>query len=92
MHALDWDDANRNHIAKHGVTPAEFEEALVSSLDLDYREEEDEMRFSSIGETARGRILLLVVTERGGKVRPVTAFEPGRFLRNLYLRSREHHG
>ncbi len=93
MPDMAWDDDNRGHIARHGITPAEFEEAFASaSFDLDYREVDGEIRFSSIGETARGRILIVVVMERDRQVRPVTAFEPGKQLLNLYLQSREPHG
>jgi uncharacterized DUF497 family protein len=89
MLALDWDDANRDHVARHGITMAEFEEVLLRDpFDLGYREEQGEMRFSFLGETARGRILLVVVTERGDLLRPVTAFEPGTTLRKHYLQSR----
>ena len=28
---FDWDDANTGHIARHGVTPQEVEQALANS-------------------------------------------------------------
>jgi uncharacterized DUF497 family protein len=89
MSLFQWDEANVEHIARHGVTPAECEEVLAGAyFDLGADEENGEIRFSYLGETARGRILLVVVTERGEALRPVTAFEPGTYLRKLYLQSR----
>ncbi len=89
---LQWDDANRSHIARHGITPAEVEEVLARDpFDAGYSEEQGEVRFSYVGDTVRGRILLVIVTERNERLRPVTAFEPGAFLRKQYLQSRHRH-
>lgn len=44
-----------------------------------------EERWAYLGETDEGRILQVVITVRGERIRVVTAFEPVRRLRLLYL-------
>jgi uncharacterized DUF497 family protein len=58
---FDWDEANIAHIAKHGVTPEEAEEAVTSSpIDLQYQVRNGELRVVQIGETLRGKLLMVV--------------------------------
>ncbi len=45
-------------------------------------------RFVEIGHTNGLRILLVVWTPRGNRIRPVTAFPPDRRTRDVYLRER----
>jgi uncharacterized DUF497 family protein len=72
---FDWDDGNTTHLAAHGVTPAEVEQAMNNDpLDLDYAAIDDEERYRSVGLTNEGRFLLVVWTVRRGKLRAVTAF------------------
>ncbi len=92
MLPLQWDHANLAHIARHGITPAEVEEVLSRELfDLGHNEEGGEIRFSYVGITLHGRILLVIVTERMNQLRPVTAYEPGASLRRQFLQSRRQH-
>ena len=89
---MQWDEANRSHIARHGISPEEVEGVFAREpFDLGYSDEQGEPRFSYIGSTARGRILLIIVTERGDQIRPVTAFEPSASLRKQFLQSRYSH-
>ncbi len=84
---FDWDDANIAHIARHGITPAEAEEVLAgASIVQESGERGGEERQVELGETARGRLLLVGWTWRRGKVRVVTAFPATRKLRELYRR------
>jgi uncharacterized protein len=85
--AFDWDEHNINHIAQHDVTPAEAEQVLLNGpIDLDFQvEQEDEERWPYIGETNAGRILRVIVTLRGEKLRVVTAFEPSKQNKQAYL-------
>jgi uncharacterized DUF497 family protein len=88
--AFEWDDANLRHIAVHGVLPQEAEEVVLSSpLDLDYSDSEGEGRFRQVGETRKGRILVVVTTERGARIRVVTAYPGSAFLKETYLRYKE---
>jgi uncharacterized protein len=63
MGDFDWDDGNRDHIARHGVTPDEAEQVYWNDpLDEDYYEVEGEDRFVYIGHTNQMRVLRLVIT------------------------------
>ena len=83
---FDWDDANILHLAEHDVAPEEAEEVLLGDpLDVGFDVVNDEERWSYLGETNEGRILRVVITMRGERVRVLTAFEPSRFQKNFYL-------
>ena len=88
--AFDWDSANIDHIARHRVTAVEAEEALNDShiLWLGVGIERGEWRFEFVGQTAAGRILYVVVTRRGGRIRVVTAYRADRRERDDYLARR----
>ena len=89
MDGVQWDDANRTHVGRHGTTPEEVNEALtLDPADLGHSYEQGESRYSYVGSTVGGRILVVVVTERGNLLRPVTAFEAGAYLRKQFLQSR----
>jgi uncharacterized DUF497 family protein len=88
MSGFDWDDANRAHIARHGVSVAEAEEAACGeTLDLASYSVDGELRFEDIGATLSGRVLKLITTDRNGLVRVVTAFDAPIALKKLYLAS-----
>ena len=75
MLLFDWDEDNVRHIRRHRVTPGEVEEVLGNDpLDFDY-EAQFEPRFKSLGITRQGRILVVVWTLRGDRIRAVTAFD-----------------
>ena len=83
-----WDFENIRHIARHGVTPEEAEEAL-SGPTLEIPTEDDTAeRLSEIGMTKNGRILLIVTTLRDQRLRIVTAFEPNVRIKKYYLVAR----
>lgn len=74
---FDWDDANILHLPEHDVTPEEAEEVILGeTLDLGYGSEQSEDRWTYIGETSSGRVLQVVITMRGERIRVVTAFKP----------------
>jgi hypothetical protein len=85
---FEWDDANIGHIAEHDVTPEEAEQVVLGDpLELDFeRTETGEDRWSYIGETLLGRVLQVVFTMRGEKIRVVTAFKPTSRDELTYLR------
>src|SRR3954467_231457 len=74
--AFDWDEGNVNHIARHGVTTGEAEEAILdpSAVMLEIQDEEEE-RVKAVGRTNRRRILVVVFTFRGDAIRPITAYD-----------------
>ena len=82
---FDWDDANRKHVAEHGVTPSEAEEVIANNpLDLELQYRNDEERILQLGETNALRILVVVTTWRGTRIRVVTAFPATPQLRKFY--------
>jgi uncharacterized protein len=86
MLRFDWDDANREHLAKHSVTPREAEEALnADTLELAAYEVAGEERLEELGMTDSGRILFLVTAVRGERLRVVTAFDATRSQRLDFL-------
>jgi hypothetical protein len=98
-HALlfDWDESNRGHLAQHNVQQEEVEQAILGDpLDIEMQVVEQsngEERLLQIGETAKGRILQLLTTWRGGKVRVISAWDAPKQLKTYYLAEmRRRHG
>jgi uncharacterized DUF497 family protein len=87
---FDWDDANIGHIARHAVRPAEAEQVVCGAfLPLHTEEHGAEVRYTELGETAAGRILVVVWTWRRGKVRVVTAFPPNKRWKALWRKRKK---
>ena len=84
---FDWDSANIRHIADHDVSPEEAEEVILGDpLEMDFeRSADDEDRWTYIGETKQGQVFQVVITLRGDKIRVVTAHEPTKRDKLLYL-------
>ncbi len=71
---FDWDDDNIEHIARHGLEPFEAEEALDDPHSFTYGvESKYEPRFVAVGSTQDGRVIAVVYTPRGRRLRVVTA-------------------
>jgi len=88
--SFEWDAENLLHIAEHDVTSVEAEQVIDNSpLYLDYSIEGGEIRHREVGETATGRILLVVSTVRNDLTRVITAYPPSRSLRTTYLAYKE---
>ena len=72
---FDWDEFNEDHLAEHGVSPEEAEEALEDP----HRQRgpsyntPTEKRRSYYGATVDGRILFVVVTQRDERLRVLSA-------------------
>jgi uncharacterized protein len=83
--AFDWDDANRDHIAHHQISPDEAEQVIDNDpLDLDAQTFDGEQRIPSIGRTDQGRFLVVITTLRRSRIRVVTAFPAPKNLIDLY--------
>lgn len=70
---LEWDDWNRDHIAKHGVVQREVEEVFDGDVAV---RETYKGRFQVVGSTRSGRILSIVagpVPNRPGVYYPFSA-------------------
>jgi uncharacterized DUF497 family protein len=87
---FDWDSANLDHIAEHDVTPEEAEEVVLGDpLEMGCETSATgEDRWTYVGGTSRGKILQVVITLRGEKIRVVTAFEPTKRDKLLYLETK----
>ena len=86
---FDWDRHNLKKIKAHGLEPAEVEHALTSSPILVYEQDADgEARWVYYGETPRLRLLAVVVTERQGRIRVITAYELDAGQKRDYLERR----
>ena len=87
---FEWDDAKAaRNLAKHGVS---FEEALsvfgdelaLSFADTDHSDDEDRSR--TYGRSNKGRLLVVVHTERRNSVRIVSARKATRHEKTIYDR------
>ena len=89
---FDWDEQNIGHLARHQISPAEAEQVVINRpVDLASELRNGEERVPHIGETNAGRILVLVTTMRGKKVRVVTAWPANKNYRQ-YFRSLKRNG
>jgi uncharacterized DUF497 family protein len=85
---FEWDEAkSRRNLKKHGVSFEEastiFGDPLARTIhDAVHSEQED--RFVNLGESQRGRLLVVVFTDRGDKIRIVSARAASRRERRDY--------
>ena len=81
-----WDNGNIEHIARHEVTPQEAEQVIENDpLDAGVVFRNGETRTVHLGETDANRVLVVVVTERNGLYRVVTARPADRKERAFYV-------
>jgi uncharacterized DUF497 family protein len=84
----EWDENKAvKNLAKHGVSFAEaktiFDDPLyVDFYDLDHSE--DEERYLIVGESNRGRLLIVSYTERRESIRIISAREVTKSERETY--------
>jgi uncharacterized DUF497 family protein len=85
---FDWDKGNLSKSRfKHGVAPAEAEEAFFNTPLLLYGDPKHsglEERFQMLGRTAAGRRLFVAFTVRGRLVRIISARAQSRQERRIY--------
>jgi uncharacterized DUF497 family protein len=84
---FDWDEHNKSHLAKHGISPSDAEDVFSGDHVLsEYQSEEDEERWVAVGATRTGRILQIVFAIRDEAVRPITGWAADKETEVLYLR------
>jgi uncharacterized DUF497 family protein len=82
---FEWDLHNIGHIALHGVTPLEVEQAAGRRhVIIAAAPKKNENRWKLFGSTAAGRYLVVVFTIRRDKMRTVTAYPMNRAERRIY--------
>ncbi len=85
---FDWDDANRAHLARHDILPYEAEQVLLNNpLDIEHQTVDGEDRFTQVGATNRGRILVIVTTWRNSAVRVITGWDAPAAAKQEYLQN-----
>ena len=73
---FEWDRKNLRKIRAHRIRRDEAEQALINRPIPVYEQNvEGEARFVYYGETDGGRLLAVIVTERGERLRVVTAYD-----------------
>ena len=88
---FDWDRNNLGKIRAHRIKREETEQALLNDPIPIYEQDvEGERRFVYYGETNAGRLLAVIVTERGERIRVVTAYDLDAGQRRDYLNRRAH--
>jgi len=86
---FEWDRNNLRKIRAHRITKEEAEQALSNDLiSVHEQDVEGERRFVYYGETDAGRLLAVIVTERGDNIRVVTAYDLDAGQRRDYLERR----
>ena len=73
---FDWDTSNLRKIRAHRIKPEEVEQSLANSPIPVYEQDmQGELRYVYYGETDSGRLVAIVVAERGEKIRVVTGYD-----------------
>ena len=73
---FDWDENNLRKVRSHRIKRGEVEQALSSNSILIYEQSVGaESRYVYYGETASGRLLVVVLTERSDRIRLITAYD-----------------
>jgi uncharacterized DUF497 family protein len=86
---FEWDRGNLRKIRAHRISREEAEQTLVNDAIPIYEQDmEGEPRFVYYGETDEGRLLAVVVTERNGNIRVVTAYDLDAGQKRDYLMRR----
>ncbi|MEX2264222.1 MAG: BrnT family toxin [Bryobacteraceae bacterium] len=81
---FDWDAGNTQHLALHGVSPAEAEEVIRNNpIQLAVQIRSGEERILCAGKTESGRALQIVYTVRRGRIRVVTGHTADKKVRRI---------
>jgi len=86
---FDWDQNNVKKIRAHRIRMEEVEQALAREPILIYEQDAGgEARYVYYGETEGNRLLAIVLTERGDKIRVITAYDLDSGQKRDYLERR----
>ena len=84
-----WDEANARHLARHRISPSEFEQAMMyHPLIFDFSDESGEDRWFALGATEGLRVLVLLFTYRQKRIRPITGWDADKKMRKLYFQKK----
>ena len=86
--SFDWDTHNvQKNWDKHRVSFTECEEVFFDPLikiTTDEHHSSSELRYFALGKTKMGRLLFVVFTERGEKIRVISARDINKKERRIY--------
>jgi len=82
---FEWDDGNLDHIAEHGVTDWEAEEACQDRRRIPFPAYGG--RTGTVGRTDDGRLLVVIYEQLGSVRRVVTAYDAGAREERSYRRA-----
>ena len=86
---FEWDRNNLRKIQAHAIGRDEVEQVIQNDPIAIYEQNlPDELRFLYYGETNRGRMLAVVLTELVDAIRVVTAYDLDAGQKQDYLRRR----
>jgi uncharacterized DUF497 family protein len=86
---FDWDASNLRYLARHRISRSDFEQAMTNDpMFVDFSDESGEERWYALGGTDRLRVLFLVFTYRGERVRPITGWDASKKLREDYFHNK----
>jgi uncharacterized DUF497 family protein len=80
---FDWDEDNEEKVLLHSVRPEEVEQCFFNRH-LRKRKPKSVDRWYLFGRTDGGRALFVVYQDRGGLVRPITAYDLPPAFRRKY--------
>ncbi|MBI3333158.1 MAG: BrnT family toxin [Candidatus Omnitrophica bacterium] len=89
VEGFDWDRGNaQKNWQRHGVVFTECEEVFFSGPVLfpDPGHSSVEPRYFALGQTVQGRLLAVVFTMRGGRIRVISARDMSRKERRTYAK------
>jgi hypothetical protein len=85
---FEWDQQKaKSNLSKHNISFEEAKTVFEDPLYLDFYDpdhSESEHRYIIIGKSSKGRILLISYTERGEKIRIISAREATKQELNAY--------
>lgn len=86
---FEWDKGNINKNRKHGIEDKESEEPFFDIKKRTFRDHvhsKDEERYRIVGKTKKGRLLFVVFTKRGEKIRIISGRDINRKEVSLYTK------
>ena len=85
----DWNLENILHLARPRIHAPEVEEFFRNEpMIRGYEAVDDEQRWSAVGVTNAVRVLVLVFTVRGERIRPITGWNADRRTKREYFAQR----
>jgi uncharacterized protein len=85
---FEWDEGKaESNLIKHGISFDDAQTVFNDPLYVDFYDpdhSEDEDRYLIIGESNRGRLLIVSYTERGNVIRLISARETTKIERKMY--------